>query len=412
MGYPNIPKEPPVMTKSESSSLPSTAPVCDVDFYSDEHVQDPVSAYKKMLDCGPVVWLAGRKIHAICGFNALTDSLRNHQCFQSGKGVSIDEDVNKLLIGSTLNSDPPRHDVTRAITFSPLTPKALAAVREQIEEQANIIADAMVSKCEFDAAEELAPYLPLTIVRDLVGLGEHGKASMLDWGAATFELMGDPANRRDVAISNLKKMREFLEAPETLDGLSKDGWANRATRIGMESGMEPARAAELMRDYIAPSLDTTISAIGYAIMLFARFPDQWTKLRGDRDLIRNAIEEVVRLNTPIKAFSRHVAEDIEVAGVPLSGGSRVLMVFGAANRDASRFPDPHRFDIERNVRGHVGFGHGVHACLGMHLARLEMTCLFNALAHRIERFELAGPVVPAINSTIHSLASVPVRVQT
>ena len=394
----------------KSTALSSTAPVCDVDFYSDTFVRDPVAAYHKMLALGPVVWLPKNGLHAICGFTALTTSLRNHQCFRSGMGVSINEDVNKMLIGSTLHSDPPQHDATRAITFSPLTPKALENVRQRVEEHAELIAQNMVEQGAFDAARELAPYLPLTVVRDLVGLGDDGKANMLEWGAATFELMGDPRERRGAAVENLKKLRAFLENPETLRALNADGWASRATKLGIESGMEPARAAELMRDYIAPSLDTTISVIGYAIMLFAQYPDQWTKLRNDRSLIRNAIEEIVRLNTPIKAFSRYLAETVDIAGHNLPEGSRVLMVFGAANRDRDRFPDPDRFDIERNVRGHVGFGHGVHACLGMHLARLEITSLFNALADRVVRFEPNGPVVSSVNSTIHSLASVPVKV--
>lgn len=402
------------MTKSQPPGSPPDAtpagPHCDLDFFSDENVRNPVSDYHRMLDCGDVVWLSSNRLYAICGYTALTEALRNHQGFRSGKGVSINDDVNAMLIGSTLHSDPPQHDATRAITFAPLSPKALQIVKERVETEANAIADKMVAKGAFDAASELAPHLPLKIVRDLVGLGEHGKGNMLKWAAATFELMGDPKERRGEAIENLKSLRRFLEDPETLDGLSPGGWANRATRLGIENGIEPGRAAELMRDYIAPSLDTTISAIGYAMMLFAKCPEQWDKLRADRSLIRNAIEEVVRLNTPIKAFSRYVAENTEVAGVPLPAGSRALMVFGAANRDARRFPDPDQFDIERNVRGHVGFGHGVHACLGMHLARLEMSCLFESLADRIKRVELVGPVIPAVNSTIHSLASVPVRV--
>ncbi|MEX0280995.1 MAG: cytochrome P450 [Arenibacterium sp.] len=389
----------------------TTAPVCDLDFYSDACVKNPVSAYHDMLDGGPVVWLKRNRLHAICGYDALTGALRNHQVFRSGRGVSINDDVNAMLVGSTLNSDPPQHDVTRAITFGPLTPKALEAVRDQVETEAQAIADKMVAKREFDAASELAPHLPLTIVRDLVGLGVHGKENMLNWAAATFELMGDPGDRRGHAIANLKSLRNFLEQPGTLNSLSPDGWANRATRIGLERGIAPNKAVELMRDYIAPSLDTTISAIGYGMMLFARAPEQWEKLRADRSLVKNAVEEIVRLNTPIKAFSRYVAEDIEIAGVGLFKGSRALMVFGAANRDATRFPDPDAFDIERNSRGHVGFGHGVHACLGMHLARLEMSYLFNALADRIKRIELNGPVVPVINSSIHALASVPVRVE-
>lgn len=201
-----------------------------------------------------------------------------------------------------------------------------------------------------------------------------------------------------------------MENPDTLDNRSTDGWARRATQLGIEAGMEPARASELMRDYIAPSLDTTISAIGYGMMLFAQNPEQWARLRRDRTLMRNAIEEIVRLNTPIRAFTRYVESDASVAGVALHAGSRVLMVFGAANRDAAKFPNPDKFDIERKTTGHVGFGQGVHACLGMNLARLEMECLFNALADRVQRIELAGEIVPGINSTIHSMASVPVRV--
>ena len=185
------------------------------------------------------------------------------------------------------------------------------------------------------------------------------------------------------------------------------GWASRATKKAIEAGFPPDEASELMRDYIPPSLDTTISAIGYGMMLFAQNPEQWELIRQDHSMIRNAIEEIVRLNTPIRGFTRMTSEQIEVAGLIVPENTRVLMVFGAANRDETRFPEPDRFDITRNVRGHVGFGHGVHACLGMHLARLEMTCLFETLARRVKRFELAGSVVPAINASIYSMANVP-----
>ncbi len=386
-----------------------TAPVCEVDFYSDQTLADPVSVYTDMLEMGPVVWLAEHHVHAIVGFEALTKSLRNHRVFQSGKGVSINEDVNKLLIGSTLNSDPPAHDATRAITFRPLSPKALQEVRDTIVDACECIADEMVDLGGFDAAAQLAPHVPLTVVRDLVGLGENGKDHMLGWGAATFELMGKSGDREADARDRMKAMRAFLEDPEVLNELTPDGWAKRATARGIEAGMAPSRAVELMRDYIAPSLDTTISAIGYAVRLFAEHPAQWTAIRADRDLIPGAIEEIVRLNTPIRAFTRYVAEDTDVEGVTIPAGARVLMVFGAANRDPAKFANPNTFDITRNSRGHVGFGHGVHTCLGMHLARLEMRCLFNALADRVAQFEITGPVCNAANATIHAHSSVPVR---
>jgi len=307
-----------------------TTPHCNIDIYSDWANENSTLCYSQMLALGPVVWLEKNNLHAICGFEALTTSIRNHRVFRSGAGVSINDEVNKVLIGSTLHSDPPQHDKTRAITFAPLTPKALQDVKDRIQREAEYIADKMVEQGSFDAAADLAPHIPLTIVRDLVGLGDKGKAHMLDWGAATFELMGDPKDRRQSAVDRLGQLRAFLDDPETLDGLSEDGWARRATKRGIEDGIAPERAVELMRDYIAPSLDTTISAIGYGIHLFSQNPDQWTKLRADRSLIKNAIEEIVRLNTPIRAFSRLVSEDIQVAGVNLKQDERVLMIFAAA----------------------------------------------------------------------------------
>ncbi len=385
-------------------------PVCDVDFYSESTIADTVNAYHKMLALGPVVWLQKNQLTAICSHAAVTAALRNFKHFSSARGVSIDADTNKMIVGSSLNSDPPQHNITRGITFKPLSTKALEDVKQRISEEANFIVEKVVSQSEFDAAKELAPHLPLTVVRDLVGLGDHGKKHMLDWGAATFELMGNPGGRRASAIEKLKEMRTFLEDAETVHGLSENGWARRAIARGLEQGMEPAQAAELMRDYIAPSLDTTISSITYAIYLFAKNPEQWTKLRNDRSLVNNAVEEIVRLNTPIRAFSRYVTKDIELAGHPLEKDSRVLVVFGAANRDPERFEKPDIFDISRKLTGHVGFGHGVHACLGMHLARLEISSLLQVLAEKVKQFEIIGPIHTGLNSSIHALASVPVRI--
>ncbi len=388
----------------------SAAPVCSHDFYAEATIANPLPCYRAMLEAGPVVWLEHNGLHAISHFEQLTTALRNTKVFTSGKGVSIDEEVNARLIGSTLNSDPPIHDETRAITAAPLMPKALEAVRPRIEAAAAELVERMVARETFDAAADLAPYLPLNIVRDLVGLSEQGRERMLDWAAATFELMGDCRERRTSAFADLVQLRQYLDTHATLDRLAPSGWAARIFEVGEAKGLVPEHCAQLMRDYIAPSLDTTISAIGYAVLLFARHPEQWMRLRAEPQLLGNAIEEIVRLNSPIRAFTRHVAEDTQVAGVHLRQGSRVLMVYGAANRDPRRFENPDKFDVGRNARGHVGFGHGIHTCMGMHLARLELKCLFGALLARVERFELTGETRTVLNSTIHAYASVPVRV--
>ncbi len=168
-------------------TAPTGAPTCGVDFYSDEYVLDPVRGYHQMLAAGPVVWLAANNLHAICGFHALKESLRNPEVFISGKGVSINDEVNEFLIGSTLNSDGPEHTATRAITFPPVTPKALVEVTDRIKQKAIETAERVAELGELDGVADIAHPLPLSIVTDLVGLGAHGDEHMLTWGSATLK---------------------------------------------------------------------------------------------------------------------------------------------------------------------------------------------------------------------------------
>ena len=122
------------------------------------------------------------------------------------------------------------------------------------------------------------------------------------------------------------------------------------------------------------------------------------------------MEEIVRLATPIRSFSRYVSQDTKIADVSIPQGSRVMVVYGAANRDPDQWDDPNRFDITRNVRKHVGFGHGKHTCMGLHLARREMINLVGAMLKRVRRWELVGEPEKAMNNTIHAFARLPVRV--
>jgi len=121
------------------NAVTPNAPVYHADFYGADTIADPVAAYGDMLKLGPIVWLSKNAMHAICGHGAVVSALRDHKHFSSGKGVSIDDNINKLLIGSTLHSDPPQHDATRKITFNPLSPKNVRLVRDQIEKEAQQI---------------------------------------------------------------------------------------------------------------------------------------------------------------------------------------------------------------------------------------------------------------------------------
>ena len=386
-------------------------PSLDIDFYSDEVIADPYPIYEKMREIGPVVYLPQHDLYALPRFNEVSEVLRQPLRFVNSRGVSPIPKVNDILVGSTLNSDPPEHDRTRAVTSEPLLPGALKAIEPRLQEAANGLIETLCARGEFDAIADFAQYLPVTIVAELVGLPQAvDSKQMLKWASATFNLFGTENARTTQAFEDLKDLRDFLQEYGRPEKLMDGGWAKRIFEVGQERGIPYETCAQLMRDYINPSLDTTISTTGQIIKFFADHPDQWDLIREDASLIPNAVEEAVRMATPIRAFTRYAIEDSEVAGHLIPAGKRVIVMYASANRDERKFPDPDRFDVNRDVHDHLGFGQGVHMCMGMHLARREIILLLEALRRRVERFELLAEPTVAMNNTIRAYASMPVKV--
>jgi cytochrome P450/ferredoxin-NADP reductase len=388
-----------------------TLPVYDGDLYADEAILDPHPVYARLRELGPVVWLSRLQVYALPRYDEVAGVLRQPRRFISSRGVSLNERTNRLLVGSTLNSDPPEHDATRAITSAPLLPGALEAIAPRIRRAADGLVAELARRGRFDAVSDFAQYLPVTIVAELVGLPDQARGKMLAWASATFNLFGPENDRARASFDDLRDLKAFLDEFGTPDKLKPGGWAQRIFEVGAERGIPFETCAQLMRDYINPSLDTTISSTGQAIKFFADAPDQWALVRARPELIPNAVEEVVRLASPIRAFTRYVAEDSEIAGVAIPQGARVMVMYASANRDERKFAEPDRFDVTRDVHDHLGFGSGVHMCMGMHLARLEIVSLLQSLARRVKTIALAGEPVVAMNNTIRAYASLPVVVQ-
>jgi cytochrome P450/ferredoxin-NADP reductase len=384
-------------------------PSLDIDFYSDEVILDPYPVYAQMRELGPVVYLPQHDMYALSRYDEVSAVLRQPLRFVSSRGVSPIQKVNDILVGSTLNSDPPEHDKTRAVTSEPLLPGALKEIELLLVSSANGLIDTLCDRGEFDAISDFAQFLPVTIVAELVGLPVDSD-QMLKWASATFNLFGTENARTDQAFKDLTNLRDFLVEYGRPEKLKDGGWAKRIFEVGPERGISYETCAQLMRDYINPSLDTTISTTGQIIKFFADQPEQWEKVRKDASLIPNAVEEAVRMATPIRAFTRYAIEDSDIAGHTIPAGKRVIVIYASANRDARKFPDPDRFDVTRDVHDHLGFGQGVHMCMGMHLARREIILLLEALRRRVERFELLGEPVVAMNNTIRAFASMPVKV--
>ncbi|MFK7838297.1 MAG: cytochrome P450 [Sulfitobacter sp.] len=382
----------------------------DKDFYGDAFILDPIPHYAELREAGPVVWLEQNQCYAVARYDEVVEVLRGADRFISGRGLSLNDDVNALLVGSTLNSDSPVHERRRSVTAVPIMPKNIVPMEDYIYSTAQALAETLVQRGRFDAVSDFATVLPLAIVVDLIGLSDEGKDEMLNWAAATFNLFEGFNARSRAAFDDLKGLQTYLAEHGRRDALKDGGLAQRIFEVAPDKGFSEAEAAQLMRDYINPSLDTTVSAAGFAAYYFAKFPDQWDALRNDATLVPNAMEEIVRMCTPIRAFSRYVAQDTEVAGVPLEEGARIIAVYASANRDERMWDNPEQFDVTRNVRKHLGFGHGKHTCMGLHLARRELINLIEAMRTRVARWEYEGEGEIAMNNTIRAFAHLPVRV--
>ena len=250
---------------------------------------------------------------------------------------------------------------------------------------------------------------PPTWVPELLGWPAEGREHLLDWAAAQFDGLG-PLNDRAVAASDgilaMSAYAQHLAASE----LPEHCFGARIQRAAERGEIGRSRCPMLFIDYLAPSLDTTVSAIGNAVWLFATHPDQWRLLREEPDRMKAAFNEVLRIESPISCFTRVARTAADVGGTEVAAGSRVLVSFASANRDERRWDDPERFDITRESAGQLAFGHGEHTCVGMGLARLEGAAVLTALAERVGRIELAGTPVRKRNNLIRSFASLPVSV--
>ena len=386
-------------------------PVTNHDLYADEALADPYPIYAELRSLGSAVWMEPHQAFVLTRYEACRSALRSWRVFSSSRGVMMNEPVNQALGGEVmLCTDGPRHSNLRAVVGAPLALKALADVRPLIESEADALVDRLVERGRFDAVSELAHHLPVTIVSELVGIPESGRAQMLPWASAVFNTIG-PMNQRAIeSLGLVNEMSEFTATQCTRDAVRAGGWAARLWDAVDRGQLEAHEPAMQLSNYTGPSLDTTINATSSMIWLFSQSPAQWELLRQRPDLIPNAIEEVVRIESPIQGFSRCTTEDVEVDGVMIPADSRVLVLFGSANRDERHFTDPTVFDIERaNAGDHLGLGHGSHVCPGAHLARMEMRSLLTALLPKVARFDLVESS-PALNNTTRGLATCTVEV--
>jgi cytochrome P450 len=391
-----------------SNSSNSKDAASDLDLYDEATILNPYPAYRQLRDSGAAVYLSRANVYAVARYDDVTRALRDHGLFSSASGVSVSERVNAVASGTLISSDPPEHDRLRRIMAAPITPGAIKLLRPRIEEAAaNLVAD-LIDRPEFDAVTDLAQILPVSIVSHLVGLPEEGRENMLQWAAAAFNLNGPGNERSDNAWPAIIEMRDYAARVASRGAVRPGSWADGLIDLVERGEVEATRLPALFRDYMAPSLDTTINATASLLYLLGSNPEQWQRLVDEPSLAKNAINEAVRLESPIRGFTRIATADCKIGEIEIAKGKRVLLLYGSANRDERKWEDPEHFDICRKVGDQVGFGFGVHSCAGMHLARLEIECILQALLARVRRLSIRAPVW-AVNNNLRGLASMPMK---
>jgi cytochrome P450 len=388
---------------------PTGVPVYTPDIYSVDAILDPYPHYRRMRDLGPVVWLAKQKVYALPRYRECKAVLRDDKTFLSGAGVGLNRITNRMSRGTTLNSDGAEHDQRRKLLAHRMLPRALRAVSDSVDAMAAAVVDAALQNGEVDGVNDLAAALPLAVVPDLIGWPRDQRDHLIEWGGATFDVLG-PLNWQAIkampgALRMMRFARRIVRDRTVLDG----SMAHELLIAADEGKLAHRECPPLMVDYLAPSIDTTMSAISNALYLFANHPDQWRLLRDDPGLMPNAVNEVIRYEPPLRAFARYVGRSTEIEGVAMESGARVLIMYASANRDEREWDEPEVFDIRRDAGRQIGFGQGAHACAGQALARLETTAMLRALIARVDRIEVTGAPTWAVNNIIHRHDRLPLK---
>lgn len=384
----------------------------DIDLFATDVIADPHPTYRELRDQGPAVWMSRYECWILPRHREVFAALRDHGTFSSASGVSLNDLMNQATKGSTLCTDPPEHDHLRRILGTRLTPRALKGHKEDFLARARVLVDGLVAKGSFDTVADFASAFPLSVVPDLLGCPEDGREHLLTWAAAAFQAEG-PMNERTEA--SLPALQEFIGYTSRLAAnaeLAPGSWGDQMLQEARAGEIDENLLPPLLVDYLGPSIDTTISALSTAIWQFARHPEQWDALRENRALIGNVVDEAIRFEAPIRGFARRLTQDHPVDDLTLPAGDWVFVSYASANRDERRWDQPDEFDIHRRTAGHVGFGTGIHHCIGQGLAKLEAQALFTALADRVTRFEVTAEPEWTVHNILRGISSLPVTVRT
>src|SRR5580704_1119921 len=391
-----------------SAGVPTSA----LDPFSLDFLRDPHPAHEALREAGPVVWLEEYGAYAVARHTEVRQVLNDPATFCSSRGVGLSDFQREKPWrppSLVLERDPPEHDRARGVLNRALSATVMRSLRGRFAAAAGELADDLARRVRFEAVADCAEVYPMMVLPDAIGLSSQGSEHLLPYAATVFNMFGPDNELRRVAVAQMAPHVEWISSQCKREALSDDG-IGAAIHAGADTGEVTRQEAELLvRSLLSAGLDTTVHGFGAAMRCLALNPDQFAALRADPSKARAAFEEAIRLETPVQTFFRTTTRDVALGGATIPEGEKVLMLLGAANRDPRKWPDPDRYDISRPTAGHVGFGGGVHVCVGQLLARLEGETLLATLARALARMDPDGEATPLLNNTLRGWTRLPVR---
>ncbi len=383
-----------------------------LDLFEDRFVQDPYPLYERMLADGPVHPIGESGFFAVCGWDAVNDAVARPDDFSSNLTATMtyqDGKVGEFVIGelggemqALATADDPAHAAHRKMLLPQLAARRINALTPFVTETAARLWDEGLQGGVIEWMSAMANRLPMMVVTRLIGVPDVDSDQLMRWGYASTQVVEglvsqDQLSAAGIAVMELagyinEHFRRAAAEPRD-DLLSVLATACASGDLGELTAMN------MMITLFSAGGESTASLIGSAAYLLATRPAVQQQLRERPELLGPFLEEVLRYEPPFRGHYRHVVHNTSLCGVPLDEGARLVLLWGAANRDPSHFEAPGEFRIDRpGAKSHITFGKGAHFCVGAALARLEGTIVIGQLLARTSRIEVAevGPWLPSL----------------
>jgi cytochrome P450 len=368
--------------------------------FSLEFHEDPLPVYERMLEEMPVYYNEQYDFWAFFRFEDVRAAALDHDTYLSFEGIDLDDTGKQAGAGNLPDIDNPRHDQLRGIVQRHFMPRSIAKLEEDVTSVTSSLVDRFIDRGTADIAQELSWPIPYQVFFNILGLPVDGpeRDQLIEWS----HLLKDRApGSPELTPIALKATREFREYMATL--LEERRRAPRedllthivTSEIDGEpfAGEQIDPAAEIVGLTVVlflAGVETTSGLISTLFYELARRPDQQLALREDPSKIPGAVEEGLRWMTPLQVAARTTAREVTVQGITIPAGRRVALVYGAANHDPRQYDEPNVFNALRSPSRHMGFGEGLHGCLGNPLARLEAKVALKVALPRLGEFTLNG----------------------